>query len=63
MRTFEHKEYFVTLDYNHAGCIATARSDNDWFKISYQGYTDRQIKGRVKYQIDYRTDNNIQQGK
>ena len=63
MRTFEHREYFVTLDYKHARCIATARSDSDWFKISYQGYTDRQIKGRIKYQIDYRTENNIQQGK
>ena len=62
MRTFEHKEYFVTLDYNHSGCLVTARSDNDWFKINYQGYTDRQIKGRIKHQIDYRVENNIQQG-
>lgn len=62
MRHFEHKEYFVTLDYNHNGCLATARSDDDWFKINYQGYSDRQIKGRIKHQIDYRTENNIKQG-
>ena len=62
MRTFEHAGYFVTLDYTHSGCIATARSDSDWFKINYQGYTDRQIKGRVKVQCDYRKENNIRQG-
>lgn len=62
MRTFEHNGYFVTLDYTHSGCIATARSDDDWFKINYQGYSDRQIKGRVKVQIDHRVENNIKQG-
>lgn len=62
MRTFEHNGYFVTLDYNHSGCIATARSDDDWFKINYQGYSDRQIKGRVKVQIDHRVENNIREG-
>jgi hypothetical protein len=62
MKTFEHAGYFITLDYNHAGCIATARSDEDWFKINFQGYSDRQIKGRVKVQIDHRVENNITEG-
>jgi hypothetical protein len=62
MRHFEHDGYFVTLDYNHSGCIATARSDDDYFKINYQGYSDRQIKGRVKTQIDHRVEHNIKQG-
>jgi hypothetical protein len=62
MRYFEHNGYFVTLDYNHSGCIATARSDDDWFKINFQGYSDRQIKGRVKTQCDYRSINNIKEG-
>lgn len=62
MRHFEHNGYFVTLDYNHSGCIATARSDDDWFKINYQGYSDRQIRGRVKVQIDHRVENNITEG-
>ena len=62
MRHFEHKTYFITLDYNHAGCLAVARSDDDHFKINYQGYSDRQIKGRIKHQCDYRLENNIKTG-
>lgn len=62
MRTFEYNGYTVFLDYTHSGCIATARSDEDWFKINYQGYSNRQIKGRVKVQIDHRVENNIKQG-
>ena len=61
MKSFEHKDYLVILDYNHNGCLATAIGDNDYFKIQYQGYSDRQIKGRMKHQIDYRIENGITQ--
>ena len=59
MKSFEHKDYLVILDYNHNGCLAIAIGDNDYFKIQYQGYSDRQIKGRMKYQIDYRIEQGI----
>jgi hypothetical protein len=60
MKSFDYKDYWITLSPTNEGVLATALHDNnDFFRIHYIDYSMADIVKRVKEQCRYRIKNNF----